>query len=425
MATFFIITLIITVGAIATLLPSLFKKKLSADPENRAQRDNENIQIARDRLAEISQMEVESSSEYQQAQTELEAALLDDLNQSKTTQASRASTLPKAWAIVILLLIPAVSISLYTFIGNPKFIAHTPAPNDEPIEEQDIGRLLAQLERKISENPTNPDGWGLAANTYMTMGDFSKARQAYATLYQLVGDDPDVLTAWSDAIIMDSGNSYVSEAQKNVDLALKLNPDHINALWIAGLGNQSLGNHERAVRHLKRLMPLMADDPQAQEQIKVVLADSLTQVASVSDGLNEADASSNSIVQAKPKQPTHTDGPFSTIQLKISISPELTADFQNTDTIFVVAKATQGPPIPLAVNKLSDVLLPLEVILDDSMSMLPTHKISDFEEVKVSARISKSGQAIRQAGDLISSEVVLKVDGNQQLVELVIDNRVK
>ncbi|NKB61105.1 MAG: c-type cytochrome biogenesis protein CcmI [Gammaproteobacteria bacterium] len=429
MTVFLIVVLGITLGAIATLLKPLFSLMETRASENEAQRETENIQIARDRLAEIAQMEA-SSDDYKRAQQELETALLDDLHQAKLKKPQSVLALPKVWSILILLFVPASAIGIYTLIGNPEFIDQEIGNTSSAPAEQDIGKLLIQLEQKIAANPSNPDGWSLAANTYMMMGNFSKAREAYEALANLVGDDSDVLTAWSDAIIMDSGNSYVPEAQKNINRALELNPDNINALWIAGLGNQSLGDHERAIRHLKKLHPLMDGDPEAQQQIQTVLADSLgqrNQTSSASVNKNESKTVDESAANTSNSELAGNDEVSNSgLQIRLSLASDFSKELLATDTIFVVAKATQGSPIPLAVNRLSGkVTLPMEVLLDASMAMLPTHKISNFEEVKVSARISKSGEAIRQLGDLISDEVVSKVGSSGETIELEIRHRVE
>ncbi len=90
------------------------------------------------------------------------------------------------------------------------------------------------------------------------------------------------------------------------------------------------------------------------------------------------------------------------------------------DTLFIYAKAASGPPMPIAIQKLQASALPITVTLTDGMGMMPSMNLSQFPKVIISARISRSGNAIAQSGDLQAVSPVIDV-GQRATVELSID----
>ena len=93
---------------------------------------------------------------------------------------------------------------------------------------------------------------------------------------------------------------------------------------------------------------------------------------------------------------------------EVRLAPELATRLAPGDTVFVTARAAQGPRIPLAVQRLQGKELPASFRLDDALAMAPNMKLSGFAEVVISARVSRSGQALPQSGDLESAPVPVK-----------------
>lgn len=71
------------------------------------------------------------------------------------------------------------------------------------------------------------------------------------------------------------------------------------------------------------------------------------------------------------------------------------------DTVFIFARAAQGPRMPLAILKRKASELPIRFVLDDSTAMSPALQLSRFAQVEVGVRVSKSGNAMPQSGDLV------------------------
>ena len=93
----------------------------------------------------------------------------------------------------------------------------------------------------------------------------------------------------------------------------------------------------------------------------------------------------------------------------VRLDPKLAAQVKPDDTLFIFARAENGPPMPLAVVRRRAAELPIEFTLDDSLAMLPSMKLSNFPRVVVGARISRSGNAMPQSGDLQGSAGAVNV----------------
>jgi cytochrome c-type biogenesis protein CcmH len=104
----------------------------------------------------------------------------------------------------------------------------------------------------------------------------------------------------------------------------------------------------------------------------------------------------------------------------VKLAPALKGAASPTDTVFVFARAAQGPRMPLAILRKQVKDLPLTFKLDDSLSMNPAMKISNFKDVVVGARISKSGNAMPQSGDLQGQSDVVSVGSGK--IEILINN---
>jgi cytochrome c-type biogenesis protein CcmH len=102
---------------------------------------------------------------------------------------------------------------------------------------------------------------------------------------------------------------------------------------------------------------------------------------------------------AAPTTPT-TALPGAGLRVAVSLDPALAARVQPGDTLFVFARAAEGPRMPLAIVRQPAGTAAVEVTLDDSSAMAPQFKLSGFPRVVVGARISRSGNATPQPGDL-------------------------
>ena len=402
--------------AIGFILPALLNRR----PVNRDDSDRHNIRIARRRLREIGELEesgpaVDADPGDDAARAEIEASLLDDLRSANNGPGRRPPKIPgKAWTMVIVGAIPLVSAGLYLGLGTPAALPpHRPVASElsdtvSSGQTPSVAALVAQLERKLAANPGNAEGWALAGATYMRLGRFEDAERAYQTLHQLVGDDPQVLTAWADAALMANDGAFSPQIQVRIERALALHPDHDNALWLAALGAESRADYRQALAYLERLLPLVEDDPQSAAEVTGVMARVRQSRVNASSG------------DAQPSAGV----PKAAVRVEVRLDPKLAGEVGADHRLFVFAKAVDGPPMPLAVTRHRASELPLALTLDDSMAMLDGLKISAFERVSVMARLSRTGDPIARPGDIESAAVITGTT-NPSPLNLVLDRMVR
>jgi cytochrome c-type biogenesis protein CcmH len=172
------------------------------------------------------------------------------------------------------------------------------------------------------------------------------------------------------------------------------------------MGYEDQGVYSRAISYWNLLLPLLQDEKSTNEVQKLI------RQAKSKAGINTADSSASDVIKTEKK---------TTTSLKVSVNIDKTKlkDVSMTDTVFIFAKATSGPPMPLAVVRKQVKDLPLDVTLDDSMAMIPSMKISNFKEVQIVARISKSGSPKAQSGDFQSEPQVVAADNKQQIALII------
>ena len=422
MIIFYALLLGIIMIPILMILPALRnKRKIVA-----TNRDAANVNIARQRMQEIEPLKDHGETNVEEAQLELQAALLEDLLEHKKatepdvsigSSMGSSTVVFKGWGVLIILLIPLLSLGLYSYLGSPQFAVQTIAEIElakQPGNKFDIDQLLVQLEAKLAQDSENSQGWELAARTYMTLGDYDKAESAYAKLNALVLGNPDFLTAWADAEIMLTGNVYTPAAKDRIGKALSINPNHVNALWMASLGSESLGDHDGALVHLNTLLPLVIDDPQSVDQIERL----------IESNRNSDNAPDNIDGDTQKQMPTdHATGKV--IAVEVMLADNLVAQADKNDFVFVFAKALKGPCAPLAVSKHQVKDLPIEIELTENMAMLPSMSIASFDKITVAARVSKTGKPVQQPGDLVSDITLITTNNQKTTAKLIIDRIVE
>ncbi len=408
----------LTLVAVVTvmLLPALLSRR-SVSRDDSAQ---QNIRIAQRRLGELDPAaNPDDDSTVAQTQADIEAALLDDLQEDPYQHPSSPKKPGMAWTVSIAAMIPLLSIGLYLLLGTPAALTtdslisssqNSTTENSATQKAPPVEVLVAQLEEKLAANPGDIEGWALAGKTYMSLGRFNEAERAYRTLNQLVGDDPHALTAWADAALMANDGVFSPQIRARVERALELRPEYDNALWIAALEAESRGGYDRALKYLERLLPLV--DGRGVTDVN----EFITRIR----GLMQSTASGS-----PAESETNSTAGTGALKVRVSIAPELAGQVRADQRIYIFAKAVNGPPMPLAVSRHRASELPVSVILDDSMAMIAGMKISAFEQVSVTARLSRSensGGPGAQPGDFESTAMIAHT-GDQTLLELVI-NRV-
>ena len=269
----------------------------------------------------------------------------------------------------------------------------------------------------------------------MAMKRYSEAATALEKLHKLVGDDPNVLVRYADALAMAGGGRLTGKPAQLVKQALTIDPNNSQGLWMAGMAARQQNDLHTALTHWRRLEPALANKPKLLAELRQQIADAVQRLndqpatESASTTAPPTESQPQPAAEQTPATPAETpdavaatapaSGAAPSITVQVSVHESLTQNVAPTDAVFIFARALTGPPMPLAVVRRQAADLPVTVTLDDSSAIMPAMTLSKFEEVMVGARISKSGTANPQSGDL-QGEVAPVKTGDDKPVSVTI-----
>lgn len=426
---FWIIATILVLIALAFVLPALLGKQsekssvsLDKGGDSDTIRRVQNIEIAKEQLADLEQRfeKGEMGEEvYQANRDELELSLFNDMQeaeQDKAFNAGRQSSGSMLGSALIALLVPVIAIGMYLKLGNPVFTTEVSSKlaakeelrKDLPMKADgtpDIDAMVAGLQKKLEASPDNPKGWFMLGRSYMVMKRYPEAAKAYEHAYKLMPESPDVLLSLADSLSMANGGRIAGRPSELIEKVLKIDPDNMTGLWLGGMAARQQLDYVTAVERWQKVLPKLTDETEQQE-VRSLIADAMKLMSPAQLKSVKTSAA------AEKNKPANKPGGIS---VHVSLSDALKSQANPDDLVFIYAKALSGPPMPLAAAKKRVKDLPVDIVLDDSMAMMPTMKLSDFSEVVVGARISKSGRPIAQDGDLYTEKKPVRAGDRIQL----------
>ncbi|HEU0153675.1 MAG TPA: cytochrome C biogenesis protein [Arenimonas sp.] len=317
-----------------------------------------------------------------------------------------AFVLPPLWrqarltALALLLVVPVMTLGLYHLIGEPE--ALDPANIEAPTT---LEGAIAQLERRLADEPGSVEGWVLLGRSRMAQQRWTDARDAFAKAYALLPNEPDLMVEYADAQMRAAPDGrFPDSATRLLEQVVAAVPTHQRGLFFLGAQRLQAGQPAEAAETWGRLLPLL------EPQTALALRPQLDQARELA-GLPPLD---DAALAAAPVP----GGP--TITVTVALDPALAADVGDDDVLYVFARTTDGAGLPVAVKRLPASGFPLTVTLSDADGLMPAQKLSMQSDVRVLARISKSGDAAAAAGDLEATAVTLAVADDAR-AELVID----
>lgn len=368
------------------------------------QRRAANVAAYRTRLAELDEEMASGLLDASAAQ-----ALKDELGTRLLSEAqvqdADVSAAPPAyaWALGVLLLIAVFAGGWYALAGSWRTQALVDLAQRDPAaaQMQAVQAMVEGLATKLRDKPDDVEGWGMLGRSYFMLQRYAEAASAYARANQLSGEqNADWLQGEGEALAL-SGEVHDlrGKPRERFEAALKLEPDHGRALWYAGLAAAQAGDYKTAAARWQALS--RQDLP---PDLRAALTQRITELAQLS---------------GEPQPQVQTPQTLA-LDVDVSLAPALTSRLEGRSTLFVFAKADNGPPMPLAVQRLTGAKLPLRVTLDDSMAMTPQLKLSQFERWVVTARLTAGNTVQAESGDLQGRIVVDKTVAQAPL-RLVID----
>lgn len=290
---------------------------------------------------------------------------------------------PRSTAAIGIVVLAAAS-GLYALLG-------TPAALDEANVQRPatLNDAIGQLEAALQRDPSQVEGWRLLGRAYASSQQLDKSRDAYAHAATLAPDQPDVLVeAAESSALADPQRHFAPSAVALLAHALDVQPDHQRARWFLGIAQFQAG---QAAAAAKTWEPLLAQ------------VDARTAVPLRAE-INTARQQAGLPPLPEPKVPANAG-----LRVAVALDPKLLSRVGADATIFVIARVPNGPPMPLAVEKHGVRDLPFTATLDDSDSPMPTQRLSTQTQVEVIARLSTTGNAMPQPGDIESAPVVVRL----------------
>ena len=409
-ASFAIGALLLVVLTIVFLVWPFRRRPAHAD----LSRQQLNAAIYRDQFAELDRDLADgnlSQADYDQAKAELQRRLLED-SEAEAGQVAPATPSGHALPIALATFLPLAAVGLYFVLGNPAALnpAASAAAHNQQFTQQDIERMVAGLAAKLEGEPENHQGWVMLARSYKAMGRYPEAARAYERAKPIIESNANLLVDYADTLA--AVNGFDAKTMEIIDRALKLEPKQPQALWLRGTSFYEAKQYAKAIADWEVLLALFPVDSEEANVISGNIAE-----ARQLGGLKASPKSAAKVSTGETAPQTAAHG--GSVKGRVELAPAMAGKLPAGSILMVVARPNDGSRMPVAVVRADAAALPFDFTLDDSLAMSPDRKLSQFPELLVEARVSKTGQAVPQAGDLSGPAVTVKLGAKD--VQLKID----
>lgn len=352
--------------------------------------DKSNIGLGKRKLAELKQdlaNDMIDSVGFNEANSEIAQTLAQELKQKHKPYRSENPKVSLLVVSAILIFMTAFSFGTYQLLSKEVVVSNVQKDKQQPVT---IEQSIEQIKIYLLDSPTDFAAWASLGGMYTELANFSGALESYERSYQLNSTDPSILSDYASAIFFANNQEF---NQKSIDLlkqALAIDSSLPFALYQIGLYAASNGDFVVAKMSWQRALMSIHDDNPDKQYIENL-------IAQLDESMSTEDTTKSNIPDA---------GKFS-VTINVVISEETRSDRSEDDYIMIYVKAAQGRPMPIAIQKTLLKDFSGEVNLSDKDSVMPTKMLSEAEKVVVVVRISASGSAVMQEGDVhVQSDIV-------------------
>jgi len=400
----------IVLGLIASafiLAPLLFERSRTYSDE----RADINLSLYRERMSELT----EAGDPEEDAALELEAkkALLSDTADAQEPSLSLVGD--RRYSIVAALLVPLFALIVYADFGLgrgalPDVGLAQAMQESDPSDPAGYRYFIQQVEQRVEQRPDDPDTLFLLARGYANLGDYGKAAPAYAKLLEHFPSDPNLLSQYAEMLYVLDDKKFTSRVSNAVNNALRVNPHDTTMLELRGIAAATEGDIPLALTWLNRALQTGVTGRRA-ELLRSAIAQLHSQAGLTGAGdVLVAETNGEALAVKELQAPGRV--------LNVKVSAAASVDLPPGSAVFIYARAVNGPPAPLAVQRVRLDQLPMAIRLDESMAMMPGMGLANFDQVVVIARASASGQVTPAAGDYEARSIALDLTGEISPLEL-------
>jgi cytochrome c-type biogenesis protein CcmH len=401
---------------------------------------NKDIKALRQQLEQLQKSHREGSvgkKAFEAGKAQLEREILQAVLAAPEAAAAGAETPRPSRAMTagVLSFVVVLAVAGYAWTGSPG-VPSAGAPSaaaaeggnphaSGAVDEAQFVAAVEQLAERLKDQPDDVEGWAMLARSYGMLGRLDEALPAYQKAVALNGQDARLLADYADTLALKNDRNLEGEPMALVERALKIEPTNLKALSLAGAAAFNRRDYAGAVRYWERVVQHAPAESPYLPQVQASIAEARERggLGPASGAAAQAKPPPAAVATAKPAAaPLATPAPDAaggaTIRGTVRLAPALAMMAAPTDAVFIFARPAEGSRMPLAIVRKQVKDLPVDFVLDDSMAMSPGAKLSLFPQVVVSARVSKSGQAVPSAGDLSGQSAPTAPTASGLLIEI-------
>jgi cytochrome c-type biogenesis protein CcmH len=351
-----------------------------------------NRRIAQDHLADLDRALAEgrlTALQHQAAHDELLRHLLDDAASAKE-QPAVAVPARWLWMVVGLVLLSGLS---YVQLGAPQTWWPEPLSQRVKISATTPEQLAEQTrvwQEATQKRPDDAQAWLTLARLHAAQNAHAPAEHALARVLAL-SPEPDLWIERAQMKALSAGGDYTGEPWQWIQNVLRDQPQHLNALVLAGSAALSEKRYEAAKAYWQRALALVPSDSEAGQSLQQALAQAAEMAAAPAGGAAMGAGTMPAATAAGNTQPL--------IEGEVRVSPEVQSQIAAGATLFVYAMAEEGSRRPVAIWRGTPTSWPVRFALSDSMGMGAPPVLSDLKQVRLVGRVSKTGAAQKQPDD--------------------------
>ncbi|MFK0089454.1 c-type cytochrome biogenesis protein CcmI [Pseudomonas sp. NPDC090755] len=382
--------LLLLVALSFLLIPVLRGRR--AQPEE--DRTALNVALYQERVAELSAQQAAGVLDQAQLAKGRDEAARELLADTENAEPQRLGRLGKPLPLLAALLVPLIGLGLYLHFGASEEVALTQEFANAP---HSMEEMTTRLERAVEAQPDSAEGLYFLGRAYMAQERPADAAKVFEKAANLAGRQPELLGQWAQALYFANGKQWSEQLQGLTDEALKADPNEVTSLGLLGIAAFESEHYQQAIDYWNRLLVQLPEGDASRAALQ-------GGIERARDKLKAGDGKAAPAVAAGPR-----------LKVRVELAAALKDKVKPDDTVFIFARASAGPPMPLAAKRVTVAQLPIEVELSDSDAMMPNMKLSSFPEVQLVARVSRAGQPTQGEWIGHSSPLASSTTAAQQL----------
>ena len=378
---------LLLLAALAFLLvPILRGRRQQAEQDRTAL----NVALYEERVAELAGQQAAGVLDAEQLAKGRDEAARELLADTERDDAARQGQLGRAVPLLAAVLVPALALGLYLHYGAADKVALTQEFASAPKNMQD---MTARLERAVQAQPDSAEGVYFLGRAYMAEQRPADAAKAFERAVALAGRQPELLGQWAQAQYFAADKQWSAQLQALTDEALKADPNEVTSLGLRGIAAFEGERFDEAIGYWQRLLAQLPEGDASRAAL----------LGGIDRAADKLKAGGGKVVAT------------ARLKVRVELAAELKGKVRPDDTVFIFARASNGPPMPLAAKRVTVAQLPIEVELSDADAMMPQMKLSDFSEVQLVARVSRAGQPTKGEWKAQSAPLATATQATQHL----------